>query len=461
MKSSGHIRFPRFLYVMKSLNELTPSRIASGIPSSTYGVWFRMKWKPKSRTDWRPISSRWRATAWGKVSRARSSHSTKPTRVVRPAWAAAIGPPCQSSYSGPRWTWQSIAPGKTSLPLTSISRAAEGSVASGPIAAIFSPWIAMLAGKASVAVTTVPPRRMRSQACWLMVAPTLPPGGRRVKQAMIAAREQPRPRAPNRDRSPGDGAAPPAVRHLGTQPGSDQGGPRRHLAARPGRPPLGHRRHVPGRVGRRARRPTAAAGRQPRLRRHDRPPVRLRVRLHLLGAHLHHGVARRAVCLPVAVRRGRRGALLPAGRAAHAAQGARPRRRLRGAGPRVRRRAAPAVATRADRGRAGARRRHPVGRDHAGHQGPRPLGHAPRHALLSACRLGGAAARAGGRDGGGWSRPAHSPRADGARLPERGHRLRDLPRVVLAPGALPGGRDGRLHLLDAALRPRRRRAAAR
>jgi len=68
MNWSETMRLPRFLYVMKSLIDDTPMRNASGMPSRMYGSWFRMKWKPKSRTESDSASSRSRAVAFGRVS---------------------------------------------------------------------------------------------------------------------------------------------------------------------------------------------------------------------------------------------------------------------------------------------------------------------------------------------------------------------------------------------------------
>src|SRR5918992_4937956 len=146
---------------MNILYEVTPRAMASGKSSRTAGWFSRMTWNPKSRTDCCSTSSRSRLMAWGSRSLV-WSWSTKPSRVVSPACAAAMGPCRQSSYSGPRWMWQSIAPGRTYLPVTSMARAAGGSVFSGPSATIFSPRIAMLASSTSVAVTTRPPWTMVS-----------------------------------------------------------------------------------------------------------------------------------------------------------------------------------------------------------------------------------------------------------------------------------------------------------
>ncbi len=99
MNSSDTMRFGRFLYVMKSLNDVTPIRTASGMPSRMYGSWFRMKWKPKSSTESAPASSRRRPAALGSVSP--SSYTTNGRSVVSPVRAAASGAVFQSSYSGP------------------------------------------------------------------------------------------------------------------------------------------------------------------------------------------------------------------------------------------------------------------------------------------------------------------------------------------------------------------------
>ena len=68
MNSSETMRLGRFLYVMKSLKEATPIEKASASPARMCGSWFRMKWKPKSRTERACASSRRRATALGNVS---------------------------------------------------------------------------------------------------------------------------------------------------------------------------------------------------------------------------------------------------------------------------------------------------------------------------------------------------------------------------------------------------------
>jgi hypothetical protein len=128
MKSSVHIRFGRFLYVMKILNEVTPISKASGMPSRMCGSLLTMKWKPKSSTDAWLASSAIRLVAWGKVSP--SLYSANAMRVVSPAWAAATGPVLQSSYTAPRCTWQSMRPGSTILPVASMVRSAGGSASS-------------------------------------------------------------------------------------------------------------------------------------------------------------------------------------------------------------------------------------------------------------------------------------------------------------------------------------------
>src|SRR3989449_1071763 len=109
---------------MKSLNDVTPRRTASGIPSRMWGSWFRMKWKPKSSTERDSASSRSLTSAFGSVSP--SSPTTNGTSVVSPVRAAAMGAVVQSSYSGPTWRWQSMSPGSTYFPAASITRAACG-----------------------------------------------------------------------------------------------------------------------------------------------------------------------------------------------------------------------------------------------------------------------------------------------------------------------------------------------
>src|SRR3989441_500228 len=116
---------------MKSLNDVTPRRTASGIPSRMWGSWFRMKWKPKSSTERDSASSRSLTSAFGSVSP--SSPTTNGTSVVSPVRAAAMGAIVQSSYSGPTWRWQSMSPGSTYFPAASITRAAGGSSDSGRV----------------------------------------------------------------------------------------------------------------------------------------------------------------------------------------------------------------------------------------------------------------------------------------------------------------------------------------
>src|SRR2546430_3211024 len=145
---------------MNSLNDVTPSLNASGMPSRMRGSWFRMKWKPKSRTERASASSRSLTSAFGSVSP--SSPTTKGTSVVSPVRAAAMGAVGQSSYSGPTCRWQSMGPGRTYLPAASITRAAGGRSDSGPIATIVSPLMATAASKTSEEVTTWPPRTTTS-----------------------------------------------------------------------------------------------------------------------------------------------------------------------------------------------------------------------------------------------------------------------------------------------------------
>src|SRR5439155_6227379 len=145
---------------MKSLNDVTPRRTASGIPSRMWGSWFRMKWKPKSSTERDSASSRSLTSAVGSVSP--SSPTTNGTSVVSPVRAAAMGAVVQSSYSEPTWRWQSMSPGSTYFPAASITRAAGGSSDSGPIAAIVSPLMATAASKTSEPVTIRPPRTRTS-----------------------------------------------------------------------------------------------------------------------------------------------------------------------------------------------------------------------------------------------------------------------------------------------------------
>src|SRR5215467_496852 len=173
MNSSETMRLGRFLYVMKSLNDVTPVPKASVMPSRIFGSWFRMKWKPKSRTETDSASSRSRATALGSVSP--SSYTTKGSSVVRPVWAAAMAAVFQSSYSAPMWRWQSMSPGSTKRPLASMTRSAGGKRFSGPMTAILSPLMATAVSTTSEAVTTLPPRTMvstRAAPCGLIaIAP--------------------------------------------------------------------------------------------------------------------------------------------------------------------------------------------------------------------------------------------------------------------------------------------------
>src|SRR5205814_1378699 len=82
--------------------------------------------------------------------------------VVSPVRAAACAETFQSSYSGPTCRWQSINPGKTSLPVASITRSAGGRNSSGASATMRPPLIATDASTTSLAVTTRPPLTMRS-----------------------------------------------------------------------------------------------------------------------------------------------------------------------------------------------------------------------------------------------------------------------------------------------------------
>src|SRR3990172_6891825 len=67
---------------MKSLNDVTPRRTASGSPSRMCGSWFRMTWKPKSRTE--------------------SASASSPRRPIAPRPPAAFpGPPGQGAVEEP------------------------------------------------------------------------------------------------------------------------------------------------------------------------------------------------------------------------------------------------------------------------------------------------------------------------------------------------------------------------
>src|SRR6266542_245343 len=180
MNSSETMRLGRFLYVMKSLKEVTPILKASARPSRIFGSWFRMKWKPKSSTESDSASSRRRATALGRVSP--SSYVTKGRRVVSPVCAAASGAVFQSSYSAPIWRWQSMSPGRTNRPPASITLSAGGRRSSGPMAAILSPLMATAVSTISVAVTTLPPRtRVSPRGPVIVVTPPSDPAPSSVR----------------------------------------------------------------------------------------------------------------------------------------------------------------------------------------------------------------------------------------------------------------------------------------
>ena len=93
------------------------------------------------------------------------------------------------------------------------------------------------------------------------------------------------------------------VRGLGRRPGGDQGGQPGHLAPLSRGDPL--RRGRPPRVGLVGGRgiPLMAPRRDGRLRRHHRRALRARVRVHLLGLHVHHRRPRGPVHLRDAVLR--------------------------------------------------------------------------------------------------------------------------------------------------------------
>src|SRR3989441_1819280 len=82
--------------------------------------------------------------------------------LVSPVRAAACAETFQSSYSGPTCRWQSISPGKTSLPVASMTRSAGGRNSSGASATMRPLLIATDASTTSLAVTTRPPLTMRS-----------------------------------------------------------------------------------------------------------------------------------------------------------------------------------------------------------------------------------------------------------------------------------------------------------
>src|SRR2546425_7007574 len=84
--------------------------------------------------------------------------------LVSPVRAAACAETFQSSYSGPTCRWQSISPGKTSLPVASMTRSAGGRNSSGASATMRPLLIATDASTTSLAVTTRPPLTIRSTA---------------------------------------------------------------------------------------------------------------------------------------------------------------------------------------------------------------------------------------------------------------------------------------------------------
>src|SRR5213083_1588351 len=84
--------------------------------------------------------------------------------VVSPVRAAACAETFQSSYSGPTCRWQSISPGKTSLPVASMTRSAGGRNSTGASATMRPLLIATDASTTSLAVTTRPPLTIRSTA---------------------------------------------------------------------------------------------------------------------------------------------------------------------------------------------------------------------------------------------------------------------------------------------------------
>ena len=101
------------------------------MPSRIHGSLFEDEVEAEVEDGLELISSRRRWMALGSVSSSASSARTNERIVVSPAWAAASGPPRQSSYSGPRCTWQSMAPGKTILPVASMVRSAGGRSSTG------------------------------------------------------------------------------------------------------------------------------------------------------------------------------------------------------------------------------------------------------------------------------------------------------------------------------------------
>src|SRR5467141_777128 len=159
--------------------------------------------------------------------------------VVRSVRAAACAETFQSSYSGPTCRWQSISPGKTSLPVASITRSAGGRNSSGASATMRPFLIATEASTTSLAVTTRPPLTMRSTARAL---------------ALICLRGGPRHGPPRPPRPPTLGAsretrdAPrPCARssvRLLLGDGLQEGAVMLRLAAAEEVPALAHRRHL-------------------------------------------------------------------------------------------------------------------------------------------------------------------------------------------------------------------------
>src|SRR5262249_18568892 len=168
--------------------------------------------------------------------------------------------------------------------------------------------------------------------------------------------------------------------------------------------------------------PPAEPGWLAPLRRPHRRPLHRGVRVHLLRFAVHHGRARRPVPLCGTLRGGPRRALPPPRRALLWHEARRTRLRLHGTGSRLRRRAPSAELVGAGRRRLGARRRRPVGRDHARDQGGPPATGSAQDALLPARRLRRRPPGAGGPPGAARAAGPHSPgrrRSPRPRAPRR------------------------------------------
>src|SRR3989441_688693 len=154
--------------------------------------------------------------------------------LVSPVRAAACAETFQSSYSGPTCRWQSISPGKTSLPVASMTRSAGGRNSSGASATMRPLLIATDASTTSLAVTTRPPLTIRSTA-----------------RALICLRGGPRhgpPRPPTLGAPRGTRGAPRPCARSSVRPLLRDGLQQRpvvlRLAPAEEVPALAHRRHL-------------------------------------------------------------------------------------------------------------------------------------------------------------------------------------------------------------------------